>query len=617
MTIFRSSRHSSDIAKTVLLFAIAISESSHLGCDVRRAPTNRPAASAKQPQPAPKQPESQLEKQPIVEDAAEVKQTTAPEVAIWEPTGNWTKQRLIVLGEAGPTVIDLSASIGQQDLMEATNELQARIASELVPALIAGTASPTAEVTWEELLEMPLVQSGWLGNLVAESEQKEQLISMYDTQRDGLVSLDELPAFLSRGLARSKPLQVSDVGHELPQTSELSPWGKSDLNQDYSLDTRERENLIATVQQQDVNADGVISRAEVANRPDMNMQSPASNQSSLLRTTTLMVWENATDSSVEKNKKTHRKFAVDIIRHYTFLAELAREQWFAWNDATWQSVDSNADNKIDAAELERIVAMPPHAEIFLRLPGIRDGAEGVQMQLNVKNNDPEIVWERNERGGTLTGGSCSLRIDVTDAYSLVGKQQLRLQLNQALKNEQVKAFLVRQLQLQESAFDFLDTDEDSLINEEELERAWGWLTSRQSSRLLGKWMLSDAPWFQLVDQNGDSRLSEVELRGFADRVRYMDRNQDGQVTPNELPLVARLELNRTDQRLTSPLISNPQTDTTVADSDWFSAMDTNRDSYVSTLEFLGESADFNEIDSDRDGFLSRNEAFSLNKDGTK
>ena len=112
-----------------------------------------------------------------------------------EPPQTWSTHRILALASTGPIVIDVSANIGGKSLDEAaaaaTGRAEAQIAKDL-----------DKPWTWAKLLDHPLISSGWLGNLVPEGEQRGPLIGMYDKDGDEEADDDELPAFLTRGLAR-------------------------------------------------------------------------------------------------------------------------------------------------------------------------------------------------------------------------------------------------------------------------------------------------------------------------------------------------------------------------------------------------------------------------------
>ena len=180
----------------------------------------------------------------------------------------------------------------------------------------------------------------------------------------------------------------------------------------------------------------------------------------------------------------------------------------------------------------------------------------------------------------------------------------------ALDEPQLQAFFTNQLQLQEGAFELIDPDEDKKLSDEEFAELWKWLSSRQGTRVMARWMTVARPWFYLLDTNGDLRLSAIEIGGAPDLLTTYDADADEQLTPNELPLLVKLELSRSDQRLDAGPLGMGAVETEApVDADWFQAMDTNRDGYISESEFLGETEVFGGLDSDKDGFLSRNEVY--------
>ena len=122
---------------------------------------------------------------------------------------------------------------------------------------------PQATVELDQLLEHPLIQSGWLGNLVPDEDQQAQVIAMYNTNAGEEVEETELSAFLSRGLTRSSALRFTDIGRSPETFPSNSPWQQLDLNQDTVLDKSEIAAITNTLARFDVNSDRTLSIAEL------------------------------------------------------------------------------------------------------------------------------------------------------------------------------------------------------------------------------------------------------------------------------------------------------------------------------------------------------------------
>ncbi|MFO1064098.1 MAG: hypothetical protein U0892_09565 [Pirellulales bacterium] len=128
------------------------------------------------------------------------------------------------------------------------------------------------------------------------------------------------------------------------------------------------------------------------------------------------------------------------------------------------------------------------------------------------------------------------------------------------------------------------------------------------------WSSADDPWFTVLDLNYDGLLSATELAEAKSRLTELDRNGDGILGLDEQPLVLEVELERKDDRLaglTGPMApeasegsSNP------TGPDWFTAMDLNGDKAISSVEFLGNHARFEELDRNKDGIIELGEVYS-------
>ncbi|RMF40802.1 MAG: hypothetical protein D6753_10870, partial [Planctomycetota bacterium] len=110
----------------------------------------------------------------------------------------------------------------------------------------------------------------------------------------------------------------------------------------------------------------------------------------------------------------------------------------------------------------------------------------------------------------------------------------------------------------------------------------------------------------------DRRLTRMELESLPERYAAFDQDGDGGLTPSELPLVVELNLQRNEPGLA--LLRNAPMGpmaTGQDPADWFSAMDVNADGVVDLDEFLGETTDFQQLDADSDGFISRREVYQV------
>ena len=505
-----------------------------------------------------------------------------------EPPQSWSVHRIVALASTGPILIDVSANIGGKSLDEAAAAATGRAVAQIAKDL-------EKPWSWAKLLDHPLIGSGWLGNLVPEGEQREQLIGMYNKDGDDEVDDDELSAFLTRGLAREAAFRFTDIGFAPGTTASRSPWEQLDSNRDSSLDKSEIADIPTVAARFDLNEDRIISLAE--------MQSNRSTQSSeMMGSSSFLDTKSAIEVRVDQKP---RQVAQQLLEHYTILGSISRVQWPSWSDTKWNEFDVDGDQQITSDELEQITTVKPDLDIRIQF---QINAEAGCTMSATAGAESNLTWtSRLETAGQASSNSVVLAVVVTDSYAAANRASLRGQLTNALSNPQIAIVVRNQLKLSENAFDVLDADKDDKLSDEEFENAWEWLTAIRGSRILARWMFTDSAWFRMADVDANGRLTQLELQKFTSFLAGLDHDQDGSISPSEMPLTVRLEIAHTDDRLATNFPS--PTEKPTREIGWFAASDSNNDDFISIAEFLGSNDDFLAYDANNDGFISPAEAY--------
>ena len=140
--------------------------------------------------------------------------------------------------------------------------------------------------------------------------------------------------------------------------------------------------------------------------------------------------------------------------------------------------------------------------------------------------------------------------------------------------------------------------------------------------------------FELLDRDGDGRLSPRELNAAANLLADLDRDGDGRLSREELPRGYTVTGRVGAVDLFSAGFSSDFEGLVVLDDlgglrrppaaaglsgapEWFRNMDRNGDGDVSAREFTGPPALFKRIDTDGDGLISPEEAVAFERAGRK
>ncbi|MFO0800782.1 MAG: hypothetical protein U0804_25225 [Gemmataceae bacterium] len=170
-------------------------------------------------------------------------------------------------------------------------------------------------------------------------------------------------------------------------------------------------------------------------------------------------------------------------------------------------------------------------------------------------------------------------------------------------------------QLLRVLFDPADADADGKLTRAELEAHLSVFETFAATAVALTPSVQTPTLFQLLDDNRDGRLSVRELRTAWDRLAVLEPSEDGRVdaiTKAAIRPTAMLRLSRPAERFAAFLSPDAGQGAAVrppqAGPVWFRKMDRNADGDVSRAEFVGTRAEFDAIDSDRDGLISLPEA---------
>jgi Ca2+-binding EF-hand superfamily protein len=162
-----------------------------------------------------------------------------------------------------------------------------------------------------------------------------------------------------------------------------------------------------------------------------------------------------------------------------------------------------------------------------------------------------------------------------------------------------------------------DRDSDGSLTEAELTRCLDLFARSLESHTTVIVSAGREGLFELLDADGDGRLSPRELFTAADRLLGAKRAGAGFGT-DDLPLAFDVVFSE-GQPDRSAVAAGPETGAAprVAAPEWFRLLDQNGDGYVSRREFTGNDEEFRRLDRDGDGLISPEEAAAVTRKSGK
>lgn len=506
----------------------------------------------------------------------------------------WTADRIVIMGKGGPIFLKLDVNVGNQDLEIGFRSALGSVAEELHLHF-------EEPIDWNTLLDNPLIASGWLGNLVPGSDQRDQLRGLYDKNGNGKVDEAEFHAFVTRGISRSPHLKLIARPGNAPQLPWNSVWGPIDVDENGELTAEELAQASKNMLRFDFDGDNSLNIGELLSVADSDRGMSSPTRSSLLDLRPVHEWDPLKTESMVRA----------VFDHYSFGESLTSEMLSAWPPQRWKRLDKNVDAAIDLKELRSANDEELDGLFQISLP---DFTQGSSEKLNVNYQTIEHSlhnkWLGHPSGGRLTLDGCIVTVLMNDEQDDGVKQNFKAQFGRLEKDAQFQSFVYQALELKTGAMELLKTS-SSERHVEAVDLAWRWLVGARHWHVQIGWSTSDSPWFELMDVNGDRKLAVTELDHFAAQAQNLDVDKDGVIQAEEMPISVLLEIKRGDARGLRSRLGGTTVEKRGANvgsaPTWFTGMDYNSDGELSLIEFFGDQSDFDKFDLDRNGIIEARE----------
>lgn len=450
-----------------------------------------------------------------------------------------------------------------------------------------------------------------------------------DTDKDGKVSREEFAAFYRRGGMTSLQLDFnSNRAGTDAVTNTL--YKRLDTNKDGKLSSQEMARLPAALERLDLDENELLTAAELMPGGDNNNgfffvgRAYGGNQG-----------PSADKGFMEVKADNLESVIRQVLTHYDKdkNGTLSRAE-SGLDKSLFDALDGNRDGQLDAKEFAGFFRRASDLELIVRMGKLQEN-EGAVASFLRKTGLPALqairveVFNPSKRAMPLqdkvkrsnasavgfTLGDARIHLTISEENFIPTtsfprqffEQQFRMA--DSAKKGVVDRKQAMTAQFLSQIFDLVDRDGDGKVTEKELKAYLDLQSEGAGCRLQATIADEGRSLFDVLDENGDGNLSLREMRTSWTRMKPLAKNGDGLARED---ITRRLEVSLgPEQRYYRVGNVNTRIASNAKRSNgplWFQKMDRNGDGDLSPREFLGSDEDFRKIDADGDGLISGAEA---------
>jgi hypothetical protein len=517
--------------------------------------------------------------------------------------------RLVVFAPGGPLLIELQMTIDGEPFRRA----RTRLIDEL---LKQADVDGDGKSTWVEAMINPRFAFGrFAGRNRSQVDFQESTIKRNDRNKNGQVDRDEAEYLIAQFTGDHVGGACSVARAYSPARQQPDLFRLLDTDNDKKLSADELEAASARLKSRDADDNEAIDAGELTGTEGRR----GSIQTSL-RSNRRAVSGGIPARMLLAEQKQMDQLYQQLIAHYGGKNKKLDTTDLAARADLAKQLDANDDGRIDMLEIEALHSLPASIVLVAHFGDVDKRPRGLILKSLAKSLGPrEKTVSRSGKVTTLHLPGMKLQFsavtfgDADSLFDQVASQTLtRMDTN---NNGYVELKeLTGNFRGMLTTFRAWDADGDEKVYPKELVAFYVRQQIPQTSRIVA-WVHDQGnSVFATLDVGGEGRIGLREMRGAAERLRSFDSNKDGSVAAQEIPHTVSIRLARGGNRYAGYGVSTFARSRTMgpppadAGPAWFVRMDRNIDGDLTMREFLGTAAQFKQLDTDGDDFITRAEA---------